>query len=303
MIFHPQNTPPYLGQVLSTDPPTHLWHYTSPAGLIGICKTKTVWATAADYMNDQKEHRLATDSVRHHIKVNLLGSHRARYTDREALLLERMADSAAPRAGIYTFSLSAKRDSVSQWAAYCPPSGGYSIGLPSSQLRAIAREQGFYLAPCLYKHHDHWRLLNELMVWYLDLYRSAALQSGDSDELIGTTAWSFGEALARYAPIIKHSSFEHEGEWRLISEPKHPTDPQVAFRSGPRSVVPYYELRLTTDAAPQLAVPGAQDRSVIVVVGPTVDNSAAQLAVQALMQRHIGEGCWHGPSDTPYRGY
>lgn len=49
------------------------------------------------------------------------------------------------------FSLSQRADDVSQWRAYGPRSGGYSIGFRAEGLREIARRQGCVLAPCVYE--------------------------------------------------------------------------------------------------------------------------------------------------------
>ena len=70
---------------------------------------------------------------------------------------------------IYIVSLTSESDSLSQWRAYCPITGGYAIGLPSGHLRNLGADQGFYLAPCLYKNADQQRLVNEIIDYYLRL--------------------------------------------------------------------------------------------------------------------------------------
>jgi len=50
---------PFVDQVISTPPPTHLYHYTSSVGLIGICSTKRIWASGAAFLNDAKEQLFA----------------------------------------------------------------------------------------------------------------------------------------------------------------------------------------------------------------------------------------------------
>lgn len=287
---------PLVAERLSLQPPEHLYHYTSPDALIKICETRVIWGTGASFMNDSKEQRLAIELAQNSIDNRLnIPARRTTCSSDEADVLREMRDQIweANRL-VYTVSLSAKRDSVSEWKAYCPPGGGYAIGFPTEQLKNVAQEQGFYLAPCVYQHEDQYHLIDEIIDYHLSVFRA----TNPAD------AWrDFAEDFARFGPIVKHSSFYHEEEWRLISEPKSMNDPNLGFHPGPRSVVPHYEFQLRSEQYPSLSVMGNWRRSMGVIVGPTREISSAQLAVQALLLKTIGPGCWHGRTDSTYRGY
>jgi hypothetical protein len=56
-----------LGKVIRTvtrrSEPATLYHYTSAAGLLGILKTRSIWATNIRFMNDTREFALALDLI------------------------------------------------------------------------------------------------------------------------------------------------------------------------------------------------------------------------------------------------
>ena len=212
-----------------------------------------------------------------------------------------MREEASLWWGIYIFSLSESGDDLSQWRAYCPPLGGYALGFPARHLKAVGEEQGFYLAPCVYDDARQSQLIDEVITSFVALYHDERTTGHDADALREPVARSFGARLRRLAPLLKHASFAGESEWRLVSMPKHPQDERVQFRPGSRNVIPYYELCLTTNNRPRLAEPGGTQFGVI--VGPTADSASAQVAVQALLLRQVGPGCWHGRTSTPYRGW
>ena len=80
---------PTVDRILSTAPPPRLFHYTSPEGLIGIAKSKTLWATYVRFLNDAKELHHAVDVAQNLIK-NLLEApvHRNHYSEPERKLLQ-----------------------------------------------------------------------------------------------------------------------------------------------------------------------------------------------------------------------
>lgn len=248
-------------------------------------------------MNDVKEQLHAVEVAQNNLMNRVRRTSPGEVQD---VLTSMGANAMAANRQVYTVSLSRKEDSTAQWQAYCPPTGGYAIGFPTWQLLRVAQEQGFYLAQCEYHHIGQYEIVDGIIAHHLDCYQ-VSRAGGELEAVAKAQAVTgFADDLARFGPILKHHSFAHEEEWRLVSEPKQITDPNLGFRSGPRSVVPYYKFRLTTPAQPSLTTPGGP--SFGVRVGPTLDSASAQLAVQALLLRTVGEGCWHGPSDSSYRG-
>src|SRR5437764_13601949 len=138
---------PLLDSLHSAAPPLQLYHYTSIEGLRGILTTRELWASAAQYLNDAKEFKLAIDIAR----GQLMGASRRIGGSRSRLLLyyheqlERLEHDA-----VCVFSLSEEGDLLSQWRGYCPPGGGYSVGLPGPTLKQHLRQHRCSLVPCGY---------------------------------------------------------------------------------------------------------------------------------------------------------
>ncbi len=57
-----------LNDVLSRKPDKPLYHYTTQSGLLGIIRTRTIWATHTQYLNDRREFLHAVDLVREEIQ-------------------------------------------------------------------------------------------------------------------------------------------------------------------------------------------------------------------------------------------
>jgi hypothetical protein len=297
--------PSAVEEVLAVDPPTHLFHYTSPPGLIGIVSSKKIWATHASFMNDTKELHHAIDYAKNAIFNRLNNIYQAQYTDEQKKLLQEMDKNIyVANRQIFLFSLSAQRDLLSQWRAYCPPGGGYAIGFPTVQLRNMAIEQGFYLAPCVYDHVPQYKIVQQIIEKHLTHFNSERKQNPlkQFDEIVQPIVQAFAEDIAYFGPILKHPAFREEHEWRLVSSPLHVGHAKVQFRANANSVVPFYEFDLVNGKYPTLTDGRDMNASIGVVVGPTTDMPAAEYAVQCLMQKNIGLGCWHSVSSAPYRG-
>ncbi len=284
-----------LNDVLSTKPPERLFHYSSPSGLVGMIKSRQVWATNISFLNDAKEIEHAVDYAKNAIE-NF--EKKNNWTEDEIELLKEMhrnAGSAAKR--IYIFSLTEERDLLSQWRAYCPSSGGYSIGISSTQLQIMASKQKFFLCKCIYEHNLQYRIVSEIIVQFIERYHSLKNPDSNQQEIIKKISWEFAQTLARFGPILKHPAFKEEKEWRLISEVIDEKHPQIDFRPSQSTIIPYFKFNLD-DKDNQLE---NSDEKVLVVVGPTRDNKAAQMAVQFLLTKYIKGGGAHSNSYTPYR--
>jgi len=53
----------HLKEILSSTPPNLLYHYTTQTGLLGIIKSKEIWATHTQYLNDQRKFRHAISII------------------------------------------------------------------------------------------------------------------------------------------------------------------------------------------------------------------------------------------------
>lgn len=291
-----------LDASFATKPPSLLFHYTSATGLIGILRSREAWASNVAFLNDIKEVDHAVEYARLAID-NAFGVGRIGpvFVDtRDMALLEDMrlyVGSAAKR--YYIFSLSEERDLLSQWRAYCPPGGGYSIGFPTKQLGLMANEQGFTLAPCIYDENVQYRIVSEFVSAFLLKYRASLASGGTREEDIRKQiCWEFGQHVTRFGIALKHRAFREEKEWRLISPMIQEPHAQLDYSPTSTRVVPFYRFRLADEHHPKLAKIDGDDLTVI--VGPTSDSTASQMAVQFFLTSTVG-GAAHGNSEIPYR--
>ena len=111
--------------LLTPDPPSILYHYTTPAGLLGIVEKKEIWASHTQYLNDQREFRHAVGIIEEEIAaMKKMHQH-----DKHQELLDEMASvlKDSESMNVCVCSLSEERDILSQWRAY-GGGAGFSIG-------------------------------------------------------------------------------------------------------------------------------------------------------------------------------
>jgi hypothetical protein len=256
-------------------PGESLYHYTSPAGLDGILRTRKLWASSLEYLNDAAELGQARDLMRLELEQR---AERAHDRDvRDVLLeasyeLERITSLHA-----CAFSLSCWGDLLSQWVAYCPRAGGFSIGFRPSDLRALAARHGLLVGPCVYKREEQVPLIREIG----DMMETTAVR------ILATTP-ERGRALARamspglfahfarVAPFVKHGSFAQEAEWRLVFA--NPTIDRIplGIRVTQTMLVPYTVVDLEAD--------GARHPFTELIVGPCAQPGLALRAATLLTE-------------------
>ena len=147
-----KNHLPTVFSLVSSSPPERLFHYTNSHGIVGIMKSKTIWATEARYLNDEKEIEHAKGYIQNcasNLRNNMYAS---QFSADEKELLEVLEEGArATRPGVCIAAFSAERDLLSQWRAYSGQDG-YALGLSGAVLRECATAQGFILGQCTYDH-------------------------------------------------------------------------------------------------------------------------------------------------------
>jgi hypothetical protein len=271
--------PDLLKSLWSERPTTPLYHYTSPAGLLGIVESKSLWASGIQYLNDTTEYKHAASIVR-----DLLTRHLENVSDprNDLYRLLLRGDAIYPDATVFVGSLSEAKDRLSQWRGYCTAGGGFSIGLDPELLERQARKQDYHLLKCEYDPVKQRDICEELISEGCRAAEEAVKQSppthGQSKETIQSTGlWAhFVEPFMRIAPALKNPSFEEEHEWRLVRGPFDAPDPQVRFRAGKYAVIPYREFALA-DVNDPLDVEE-------IIIGPNPDPTQARKSVEFLVE-------------------
>lgn len=294
---------PHLEEMLINVPkPSFLYHYTDPAGLIGISSSYSLWGARAADLNDRTEQLLVYeyfDELLEGLNYRLdFSQANAKGVLAELQALERMSTlirsdpSVLPP--IHTVSLTTERDSLEQWRAYCPRSGGVSLGFPANRLEELAASQGFVLARCAYGN-EAMDLFDRLLVHCTRKVHGPNTRIRELPaEILEARAEQFaGEVflhLALIAPLFKHPSFESEHEWRLVSNPVNGEHLiPIGTTTGLKLFYPF-----------ALSHAGANVDSVVCTIGPNLDPAGMISAVRSFLERRFPTVEIFA-TETPYR--
>jgi hypothetical protein len=173
------------------------------------------------------------------------------------------------------FSLSQWGDLLSQFLAYCPQSGGYSLGFTSAKLKDIAKAQGLLFGPCVYDDKTQRRLIDEVGEKVEAVIREVLPTTGVRGEAFAELVLpGLFSHFARVAPFIKHGSFAQEAEWRLVFAAPTIDGVPLDVRVGRSILVPYAEIDLSLDKS---AHPFHE-----IIVGPCREPELAERAAALL---------------------
>lgn len=226
-----------------------LYHYTTQKGIIGILGSKQLWATSILFMNDAKELLYALNITKRIID-NLITTSKSE-VKQLLIKFEKLLDDLPENSlkSVFIFSLSEESDLLSQWRGYCTEGNGYSIGFDiSDEVPSNFTVQGLFLYRCEYDPIKQEEMINkffsELIKNYLE-YKKWDLQVELSTIYI-INLYKFVSLAAQ----IKHPSFHEEKEWRLISTPIPITNPNIKYRQGKTTLIPYMEIKLAESNEP-----------------------------------------------------
>ncbi|HVL59158.1 MAG TPA: DUF2971 domain-containing protein [Burkholderiaceae bacterium] len=303
--------------------PEHVFHYTTPAGLLGILRSRAIWAAQTGFLNDLTELRVATDIALAEIDRCAAEWQRkgpAWEFRRQGLQAMRQI-AETPHPMVFVASLSRLEDDLSQWRGYCRGTGGYALAIPRALLQRVADANGCEFVECIYDPGEHQRLVLALVrefIANLEQVEPPAEQPADASAFWARRGVStrrreqrdfypeFYRSLWRLAARLKHPAFEHEAEWRLIAVLDGDTRAEIMLREGSQTLVPYVEIPITGERnlsklPPDLCVDGDPNASLGIVVGPSADVHASRTAAELVLRRYIGEHCWTAESEVPYR--
>lgn len=228
-----------IEELLAEQPDSPIYHYTSNDGFLGIIQTKTLWATKLHYLNDSTEFAYAIGLV----KENLNDRLRRKDDPCNDFYKKAIADlHSIEDVHIFVACFSEMGDLLSQWRGYCPNSVGYSIALDFTQLQEAMVKENFRLVRCVYNEERQRAIVDDLIASEAESVDQTSVQVA-SMHLI--------HRIPEVAPALKHPQFAEEREWRLVSKrPVSILNPQVRFRSGRWSLIPYYRFALCQDSNP-----------------------------------------------------
>ena len=100
-----------IEEFVNRTPRLPLYHYTTASGLIGIIKSRSLWATSHLHLNDLKEYKVAERLIRRELAHSKLSANQGHLMT--ALVRKSQQTS-------FVLSFSEDGDLLSQWKAYCP---------------------------------------------------------------------------------------------------------------------------------------------------------------------------------------
>ena len=266
---------------LNRPAPDLLYHYCRHDALIGICTQKTLWASHVRYMNDSQEYvhgfKLAVDSV-----DRIAQEHRPAKAASEYLDKLRSALNSVPYFPLCVFSLTERRDDLSQWRAYTAYGNGYSVGFDGKQLQKLTRASGWGLIPCIYKADHKQDLVDSFIRTFEHVVSNNVrhIRPEQVDVEVGRQIIFFFLIFCNLlGSCLKDESFADESEWRLVCSPlsrgwRHANG---CFRPGQHSLIPYVTLGLPADHL-------AEGLIHEIVVGATAEPELSRRAVSYLVQ-------------------
>lgn len=186
----------------------------------------------------------------------------------------------------FVISLSEEWDDLSQWRGYTRPGNGYSLIWDHQSLERSALAQGWRLAPCLYENE-----LNALLVPFLtDAFERIRVLGRDQARVIAQELY---DKVIEFVPLVKHSGFRSENEWRLVSPLLDPFTTKWSYRAGASHMIPFVDFLLE---------PAHLHPLLHVNVGPGPNSDLAAQAVGSFLMQS-GYGCGYGISSIPYRSW
>ena len=191
--------PHFLSQ--SVVAPENLYHSTNAAGLQGILRSRSLWASDCHFLNDRSE------LVYGH---NLVKDHLLSQSGPVVAALVRGMPPTDEKAQIYVASFCEHGDLLSQWRGYSRVQDGYSMAFRFSSLLV---SKNVFLTKVLYTPRDQEDNLSDLVRSITDLFQRIDLPEDQALELIKLAVdvvWSLPFRL-------KDKSFEGEQEWRLVA--------------------------------------------------------------------------------------
>jgi hypothetical protein len=272
-----------IEKFISERPQSPLFHYTTPAGVLGILQDNSIWASSAYHLNDAAEFRYALNFIAGRLELRLKHEH-GPMSEAYGELLE-MLRGMAEKIQVFIASFSEHGDLLSQWLAYSGRNG-YAVSIRSKEIE-VAVANGFILVRCVYDSDEQTKLADA----FIDAYCTAPVEADERTSVLT-------KALV-VASAIKHDGFVMEGEWRLVKPlPIGLQKATVYFRPGRNGIVPYMKAPLCPAGAEYL--PGE------IYIGPNADMPAAKTALMTYLNHRLEKGPVTGPvrvtsSKTPYR--
>lgn len=257
-----------------------LYHYTTFSGLLGIVKSRALWASDIRYMNDSAELRHTADLIAAEVRERIDSGHAN--SGLLSLFLDWVAHRITNGRMLFGASFRSHGNLLSQWRGYSSPGKGVSLGFCPEYIGCCAQRQRFMIGKCIYEPARQRALIRQV----IDAVETLAAELSCEDLPAGERSAGYRSAftametnLLRIAAILKHPSFREEKEWRVVSPVfANSAESPVLFREGHAMLVPYIEFDLSLDGRPL-----AMDH---LYLGPTANINISMNSLKMFLERN-----------------
>jgi hypothetical protein len=270
--------------------PEFIYHYTSLDSFEKIVTSKKIRASNILYLNDSQEMREAIEMMLRFLdnidnddspqKILALIREIQKRLSSE-LFNDYIEGSVADlQKEIFVCSFSNKPDMLSQWRGYCPESQGICVCFGYTlEIQEFINSQGFSLVRCEYaKERETPKCLIDFINGIIAKYDSFSPHTKIASR-IDAVLKGFELDFLQLASRVKNSAFVEEDEWRLVSGPLSPNDPNISYRPGKSMMVPYLEIKLCKEDNGSLNIPK-------VWIGPTPNKDLACHSIIHFLQKN-----------------
>jgi hypothetical protein len=216
--------------------PGTLYHYTTAAGLIGIFKSCTMWATNFSFLNDPSEVEYGRKLV-----LGALDQELKRHSGNARLLLQQVFRAFRKQnvSEVYVTCFTECQDDLSQWRAYGSAAAiRYCIGFDSEAIR----QQAWDIPEAVFDRVVYdvtgqrariQRILDKTIVFVGQHQPRQSIQR--------KVAASAARRLWRLLPRLKSPAYFAEEEWRVVQWVPSSETEKVNFDPSRGIVRPYVE--------------------------------------------------------------
>ena len=223
------------------DPPEILYHYTDIKGAFEIIKSKSLWLTKIQYLNDKSELSLSIDNFGQ--VLNKLSS-KIKDNDKKKFLYEYHHQlKSFEFTNLCVASFCENGDLLSQWRGYGKSGKGISLGFTSKIFERDFPKNKVFLRKCVYDLWQQEEIITDLIDNLLKSYEICSPEISDSSkttrkDLIGY----FNTLFLGVAPTMKNMHFSEEKEWRVILPQVKYTDKDFFATNLGERLIQYYNL-------------------------------------------------------------
>ena len=275
-----------------------LYHYTDAKGLHGILKSKKLWASSYQFLNDATEFEYAFDLIKDvYPQEDSNPSKGPMSYFRIAEMIRKEKDNYISDC-LFVVSFSKQDDLLGQWQAYAGPYSGYSLGFRSSKLDA---HENAKLVECNYDKRKQLEDIKNLIGKHSEEISEFYELSSESvkqnkrnglNEFISQRV-DASKKMLWLAKSFKNSSFRHEEEWRLVVGPLPEDSEKICYRPTKRTVIPYTEIDFNSAGLPIERI----------VVGPGPHQKRSATSLKQMLKNFGFKNVEVSQSEIPYRNW